>query len=297
MSSRTIDIRHQQFFDERVNHLVTCYRLTLKNGTIYRFTDHDRKINIRVGNEKTWTTFVPSGGFDSSAVEWKTQLEKSNTEFAGAISSDYVTDDDLRAGLYDGAKVERFKCDRRFPFGGVVFSDVFFIEEVTHTGEVWTASVSGLGVFLDQTRGTPIERQCRYRLGQGFGDSTVSGCKVDLDSYTEHDEAVTAVDSTRPRERFQISTGQSAGYYDYGTVLFQVGNNTGLEVEIESHESGGWINLNEPMPYDITTSDIIDITAGCDWTFGTCDTKFSNTANFGGFPYIVGEDAYKKGPR
>ena len=43
-----------------------------------------------------------------------------------------------------------------------------------------------------------------------------------------------------------------------------------------------------PMPNAIQTGDAYSVYPGCDKRFATCQTKFSNAVNFGGFPYVPG---------
>ena len=44
------------------------------------------------------------------------------------------------------------------------------------------------------------------------------------------------------------------------------------------------------MPFTVNTGDNYSMIAGCDKTFETCKTKFSNTINFRGEPYVPGTD-------
>lgn len=295
--ARSIQSRHQQFFDEDAIHLVYCYRITLTNGRILHFTEHDKVIRVVLEGETTYTEFEPAGGLNMSAFESKNQFENSGGEVLGAISSSKVTESDLRQGLYDGAKVARYKVDRRFPFAGVVTKDEFVIRDLRHSDERWTANVTSKSSLLDILDGEVFERQCRHRLGDGFGDDSVAGCKVDLVSVTDHDKGIQDVDSDLPRERFQITTGQAIGYFDYGRARFVTGANAGITIEIESNEASGWINLNEPTPFDIEIGDVVDMEAGCDGRFSTCSEKFTNEDNFGGCPFLIGDRVYRRGPR
>ncbi len=49
--------------------------------------------------------------------------------------------------------------------------------------------------------------------------------------------------------------------------------------------SGDNLTINRPFS-NLSGGEQITIFAGCDLSFTTCDTKFSNSANFGGFPFI-----------
>ena len=43
-------------------------------------------------------------------------------------------------------------------------------------------------------------------------------------------------------------------------------------------------------PVPVEPGDAFDIKAGCDKQFATCREKFSNAANFRGFPHMPGND-------
>jgi hypothetical protein len=51
------------------------------------------------------------------------------------------------------------------------------------------------------------------------------------------------------------------------------------------------ININFPF-HDAEDGDAVELVRGCDHTYSICDTKFSNTKQFGGFPYIPGENPF-----
>ena len=44
------------------------------------------------------------------------------------------------------------------------------------------------------------------------------------------------------------------------------------------------------MAQPIAVGDAFTVTAGCDKLFATCQSRFSNSANFRGFPHIPGND-------
>ena len=52
----------------------------------------------------------------------------------------------------------------------------------------------------------------------------------------------------------------------------------------------GAISLWLPAGAAIEIGDQFTATAGCDKRFDTCRTKFSNAANFRGFPFMPGND-------
>lgn len=76
-----------------------------------------------------------------------------------------------------------------------------------------------------------------------------------------------------------------ANYYALGNVVFKSGLNAGLRMMVRSSATS-FVTLLAPMPFTIEPGDAITLFPGCDKTQATCQNKFNNLLNFGGFPYI-----------
>jgi len=63
-----------------------------------------------------------------------------------------------------------------------------------------------------------------------------------------------------------------------------IGRITGVRRSIVAH-SGANLTLTRPVP-EFAVGSQIRLYPGCDHTKGTCNTKFNNLDNFGGFPWI-----------
>lgn len=81
-----------------------------------------------------------------------------------------------------------------------------------------------------------------------------------------------------------------AGYFGYGLHKITSGANGGLSREIKISTVGQW-TLQENFPYPVTGTETYELTAGDDHTAETCRVKFSNLPNFGGFPFVPGQDS------
>jgi uncharacterized phage protein (TIGR02218 family) len=82
---------------------------------------------------------------------------------------------------------------------------------------------------------------------------------------------------------------QAAGYFSSGEVEWLTGANAGRRMEIKEF-SNKQFTLVLPMPNNIAAGDTFNAIAGCDKTFNTCFSKFSNAVNFRGEPYVPGMD-------
>lgn len=80
-------------------------------------------------------------------------------------------------------------------------------------------------------------------------------------------------------------TGATAAYYWNGTVLFTSGPNSGQRRTVKN-SNGSQLILSSPLPYAVAEGDKFTAYPGCDHTMNTCEVRYSNTANYRGFPYI-----------
>lgn len=84
------------------------------------------------------------------------------------------------------------------------------------------------------------------------------------------------------------------GYYDGGTLTWTdpATGETHRRQIVNSSAGASFFYLRTPMPASFSppTGLTVDMTAGDDHTFKTCNDKFSNTENYGGFPYMKTRD-------
>jgi uncharacterized phage protein (TIGR02218 family) len=261
--------------------LATLWKVERTDGVIFRFTDHDCNI---VFEENTYT---PAGGFDASARQIKSSLDLENVDIDGVISDDAITHADLKSGLYQDAKITETLIDWRYPWLGAIVLRYYWLIELTFTGEVWNAKLEGITRWLTPKTGRLYTRNCRFKGGD-------SDCKASLtsESGTIYDVSSTGYNA---RRTFLVDGPTAAdGYYDYGYMVID-----GRTIEIASYLTDGdhkKIILSLPSPIKLTVSTAFDIFEGCDGLFSTCKSKFSNVANYGGFPWIPGADKILQTP-
>lgn len=78
---------------------------------------------------------------------------------------------------------------------------------------------------------------------------------------------------------------QSAGWFDLGYVVFNSGALSGTKRTVKAGVPGS-VSLLNPLPLTPAPGDTFTAYPGCDKTKDTCTAKFSNVANFRGFPFI-----------
>tara|TARA_R110000868_G_scaffold322583_2_gene583534 strand:+ start:4480 stop:5124 length:645 start_codon:yes stop_codon:yes gene_type:complete len=192
----------QASLDAGVTTHAWCWRVARGDGAVFGFTDHDRDLVF------DGATYRAGSGFGGEGAECRLGLAPSQDDLAGALDNDVLTEADLAAGLWAGARVESWRVDWS-DTGQRVMTAVGELGEIRRLDGRFEAELLGLPHRLERVTGRVFTRRCDAVLGD-------ARCGVD----PEH-----------------------AGF-----------------------------------------------ALGCDRRLSTCRDRFANTANFRGFPYMVGND-------
>ncbi len=239
------------------------------------FTSHDRDIVF------SGTTYVAGIGFVPTAVASSSNLSVDNMEVDGMVDGEIITENDIRAGLYDFAQMEIFMLNYNDLSQGSLNLRTGWIGEVKYGKGRFIAEVRGLMQSMVQVVGELFSPSCRAKLGD-------ARCGLNIASYTVTGSVTTCTDS----QNFTDSArSEASGYFRMGKITFTSGNNVGLAMEVKQFDGGGIIRLVFPMPYSIKVGDGYSMQAGCDKNFDSCINKFNNAINFRGEPNIPGTDA------
>ena len=262
-----------------VTTLCRCWKLTRRDETVLGFTDHDR--DLVFGG----VTFEAASGLGSGQMEQSLGMAVDTQEVAGALSSERITADDLRAERYDGATIEVWIVNWLAPAERVL-DRVLALGEIVEEDGAFRAELRARAADMDETRGRRISRACDADLGD-------ARCGVDLDTPQFAAEGtVTSVLSGLVIRAGGLD-GFDVNWFRGGRLAFTSGGNAGTAIEIAEHlsdDSGALLHLWKPVPQPVVAGDTFEIRAGCDKTFATCKAKFANAPNFRGFPHIPGND-------
>lgn len=283
--SLTLDQGMASLLEAKTFRLATIWQLNRRDGVILRFTDHDCDLVYGIDTYKT------AGAFDVSAESKQDALRPERREIHGVLTSGAITTEDLLAGRYRGCKITERIIDWRFPWVGAFRTTFFWITNTRFNGVDWDAEIAGIGHFLSQAVGQAYTRDCRY-------DLYAPRCTVLATSFDVLNAQVNVVTD---RRNFTVVTASlpstSDGYYDFGKLVWKTGDNAGIVSEVKKFiNSPRTIELQLSTPFDIDFNDTFDLFAGCDKKMATCNTKFANRINFGGFPYIPGNDKLLQTP-
>ena len=135
-----------------------CWRLTRRDGWVAGYTDHDRPLTIGA------TVHAPQTGLSASEARDTLGLAVDTVDVEGVLSSDDISDEDIAAGLYDGATVETFLVNWRQPDDFVMLRTAT-IGKITRTDGRFVAELESLAHSLDRPDGRYVSRTCDAELG------------------------------------------------------------------------------------------------------------------------------------
>ncbi|GBE43518.1 MAG TPA: DUF2163 domain-containing protein [Rhizobiales bacterium] len=269
----------QEHLDTGTTTLCWCWRVIRADGVTLGFTDHDHDLIF------DGTTFEAASGFSASDVESTVGLGVDNLDVESVLRSGTLNEDDLAAGLFDGAAVEIFRVN----WGDTeqrVLIRAGHLGEVTRGRHSFRAEVRGLAHELQQPKGRLYQFGCDADLGD-------ARCTVDLElAAFKGTGSVTQIDGARVLTVSGLDAFAS-DWFTRGLLTWTGGANAGRKMEIKLHtkaDSTVTIELWQRMSQPIAVADAFTVSAGCDKQFITCRDKFNNAVNFRGFPHIPGND-------
>lgn len=281
----------------------TCVAVALlirrADREVFAFTSHDQPFSLNVEqwlDGETTVAFDAAQGLDVSTVVTTAGLQVDNMEFTTLDDGSLFTRDDIQAGVWRDAELRlfRYRWDVAVP---TIDDDVETLirgwtGEVTLGETTISFELRGLTQRLQQPIGIVSTKTCRVRLGSvGLGM-----CNKDLTAFTH---ALTVTGVTDKRTFTASGATQDDDYFGEGVVVWETGNNAGIEVKVREFAAGAF-TLVLPVVLDIQVGDTFTAVAGCrkrhsmqinedgvTWTLlvSDCKTKFDNILNFQGEPH------------
>ena len=272
---KTISSALQAHLDGELTTLATLVKITRADGAVKGLTTHDADI--------VWdgVTYRADGSFSPERLDNAAKLAANGYEIVGMLDDASLSDADLRAGLYDHARIDVYVCNWADLSQGVVTMRRGGLGEVTLEGGRYHAALRGLHDLLQRRVGDSFTPECRHDLGD-------SRCAVNLAPLTVTGSVTEAIDAAN---FVDTARSEADGVFAYGKLVWTSGANQGLSMEVLKWDAGTQrFSLWLPMPHAIAVGDAYTVHAGCDKRFSTCGAKFGNAVNFGGFPHLPGQD-------
>lgn len=255
-----------------------CWKLSLKDGTVFGFTSHDQ--DIRIGDDIYWAAC----GFMPTSVDTSNNMAVDNLDVEGFLDSNVISADDIDSGRYDGATVEITVCNWEDPNQSPLIVRRGTLGQIERTDIGYTAEIRGLLDAFQQKTNVIYQKTCRATLGD-------SQCKFPVASQATTTGTVTQINTDGSFNTTLSTQDWMDGFFTYGVLSFTSGKNKGSKHEVKNYVAANRvITLFMPTFNDISVGDAFSLSVGCDGNFSTCKTKFNNVVNFRGEPQVPGTD-------
>lgn len=264
------------------------YTFTLASGTVLRYTS--AQVDVIYGGNTYKAAFLDSApgfhrgqwsctrGLQSNELDIDVLFDAS-TLINGAAPAAFVN-----AGGFDNAQVRLDKAlapNWSNPVvNGVVNLFVGIVGQAkTEAGKI-ELTVNDMLAYLQTTfPRNYVLPQCNHCLFS-------AGCGLSKASFAVSG-TVTSTGGSPTNTVFSTNLTQADGWFALGSVVWTSGANNGLACAVKAYaNSHGQVTLIYPVGVIPSVGDTFTAYPGCDKTQSTCTTKFSNIANFRGFPFV-----------
>jgi uncharacterized phage protein (TIGR02218 family) len=256
--------------------IALCWRIERCDGVTIGLTAHDRDLEI------AGLVYRAAPGMTPSAIARSAQLDADSMDVTGALTSAAISEADLLAGRWDGARVTLFATDWTQP-GETVALGEGTIGGVETRGGMLTAELRGIAAALERPVVEETSPECRAELGD-------RRCRVAMAGRRRF-ARVTAIDDMA----VTLDAGEPvADAYGGGRLRWIGGANSGLEDAI-ARSAGAVVTLRRPPRFEGAGA-LVELIEGCDKRIATCAARFGNAVNFRGEPYLPGIDLLTRYP-
>jgi uncharacterized phage protein (TIGR02218 family) len=169
---KTISAALDSHLNREVTTLCTCWKIVRTDGETFCFTDHDNNITFE------GDVYQSETGYTRTAISTENGYSVDNLDVMGFLDSDRISENDLRNGLFDFAKVYIFALNWEDPSQGNLKLRRGWMGEVTlsDNGE-FTTEIRGLAQALGHNFMESYTPECRT-------DFCSTKCKLQIANYT-----------------------------------------------------------------------------------------------------------------
>lgn len=278
---KTISGSLSTHLDGEVTTLCTCWRIVRTDGEIFTFTDHDKDLVI------SGETYIAGSGYNRTALTNDADWSVSNMEVLGFLDSAVITEEELRAGVFNRARIFIFLTNWANLSQGVLKAATGWFGEVTLTQNgMFQTELRSLTQALSHNFIEFYSPECR-------ADFCDERCKLIITDY----EQATTIATVTDRTEFTITaaTFPAQGFVN-GKIRFTSGANAGRAMEIIGYDNATKkVTLFEALPYLPVIGDGVVIASGCDKRRVTCKS-YNNVINMRGEPDVPGNDEFMQYP-
>lgn len=257
--------------------MADLYELTLRSGTILRYTSHD--MPLKVGG----VTYAADGPL----------IERGTTSVSVGLEVDTLSLEITAEAfhLVDGVPFTRAALTGAFKGGELVLDRVFapsWDEEMVASVGIYAGRIANInyenGLQMEVKSHTELlDANVPRNIFQPPCMNTLydAGCGV---NRADRLQTGAIIGCTQTSITTTI-TDKPAGYFALGVLTFTSGVNSGITRSVKA-DIPGRIDFALPLAKVSSPGDTFNIVPGCDRAQATCANKFSNLIRFRGAPYI-----------
>lgn len=253
---------------------VICLRIVPTSGSPIYLTHHVRDLTMN-GH-----SYLSTSGYDFSGYSAQANLSPAIFELSGIAGLAGIGFDEIGSGVFDGARAYLFATTWRAPVEDEEQICTSFLGKTTLRDDRYVIEEMALIDALNQSVGKTYGAACPKEFGgQGY-----AGCGIALAGVTVTGTLTAVTSNSVVRDAARTET---ADWFGAGTLQFTSGANAGLKpLEIKAYAADGTITTHESFHYVPAVGDAYVLVPGCRKRLADCRDKWSNVANFGGFPHI-----------
>jgi uncharacterized phage protein (TIGR02218 family) len=265
------------FFDEELEGVATFWRIFRRDGVALGFTSHNRDLLFGGLRHRAAPGMLPS------AIRRTADLEMDAVEVRGVLAHDAISNQDMRAGRYQNARIAIGVVDWETLAHATLFhGEIGAISEEAGQFEAELHSAKAALEIDSLPRTSPA---CRAQ----FCDPS---CQLSPARFT-HLAQVTAIDAATGR--IAVTGGPAPAALVHGTIRWLEGPQAGITMQVIGAGATGLV-VDGQLDGTITAGTRIVMREGCDHTLATCSARFANGVNFQGEPYLPGNDLLARYP-
>lgn len=298
--SRNIPSGLAAYLDDAATVLTELMQVTPRFGSTLRFAKWNGPLTLSGGGHASAIhgTYLARPGMQVTRTESNLRFEVDEAEASGFFYTGVVTFSDVTAGRFDGATFERILVNPEDLAAGSYVFHSGLVDEVRVVDNAFSCSLHSLMHLLTQPVGVILSLSCDVqRVGDTRCGANMAGTSL---GYARRSIwTVASVSGATMTATLDSGTFPSEnGFFNGGYLEFTTGSNDGIPMEVYAYtyaSTTGTFVMLDRFPFTPAVGNKFQVDAGCDRLITTCNSKFSNTVNHRGFPFVIGDDLYAPG--
>ncbi len=273
---RQVSPAMKQYLQERVLHLVYCWKITLFDGTILGFTNHQKNISFE------GVVYRSEEAVSKTAITFSERLAPDNIDISGMIKEVQILESELLAGRFDHADIEIFLVNYQDLSAGKIPLSSYNIGEVKVERGEYQFDIRGKSQLYKQVSGRSYTNSCYLDYGSAKCGAT--------DKVTLTGSVTSMVNS---KVFSDSSKNQAANFFNEGILEWTSGSNKGVKMRVKAFANTQF-TLALPMLMPVSVGDTFTVSNGCGKLLRHCRDDHNNVINYRGFDHIPGEDKVRR---